>query len=61
MFRRVGEGEVGDEDVKVVGGFTHVFVEREGMRPSGGMDGGVRKGLEALIVDGNKGEGRAKL
>lgn len=59
MFRR-GGGE-DDEKVKVVGGFTHVFVEREGMRPSGGMDEGIRKGLEALVVDESKGDGRAKL
>ncbi|KAK2753180.1 hypothetical protein FQN54_008006 [Arachnomyces sp. PD_36] len=60
VFRRAEGEDKEDEAVKVVGGFTHVFVEREGMRPTGGMDAGIRKGLEALVVDG-RGEGRAKL
>ena len=59
------EGGDEEEAVKVVGGFTHVFVEREGMRPapgSKGVDAGIRKGLEALIVDGSgEGGGKAKL
>lgn len=59
--RRDGQDEGGDEAVKVVGGFTHVFVEREGMRPSAGMDEGIRKGLEALVVGDGKGGGRSKL
>jgi acyl-CoA thioester hydrolase len=58
--------EVDDEEeaVKVVGGFTHVFVEREGMRPapgSKGMDPGIRKGLEALIMDRRGEERTSKL
>lgn len=44
-----------DEDtVKVVGGFTHVFVERETMRPrtgGGGMHDRIRQGLDKLFVD----------
>ena len=42
----------GEEEVKVVGGYTHVFVQREGMRPSkDGMEKVVREGLEKLRVD----------
>jgi acyl-CoA thioester hydrolase len=45
VFRR------GDEDVKVVGGYTHVFCARETMRPAdGGMEERVRRGLERLVV-----------
>ncbi|KAK2797236.1 hypothetical protein FQN51_008759 [Onygenales sp. PD_10] len=54
----VGIFKRGEEAVKAVGGFTHVFVEREGMKPPRGgvgMDGGIRKGLERLVVDGGKG------
>lgn len=41
----------GEEDVKVVGGYTHVFVQREGMRPSkDGMEKVAREGLEGLVV-----------
>ncbi|RAL14900.1 acyl-CoA thioesterase [Aspergillus homomorphus CBS 101889] len=60
VFRR------GDEEVKVVGGYTHVFVARETMRPTaGGMDVAVRRGLERLLVpedeEGDSGNGKAKL
>ena len=42
----------GEEDVKVVGGYTHVFVDRETMRSTkGGMEPSVRRGLERLIVE----------
>lgn len=54
VFRR------GEEDVKAVGGFTHVFVERKHMRPAAGglgMEKGIRKGLEKLMITG----GGAKL
>ena len=53
----VGVFRKGEEDVKVLGGYTHVFCDRETMRPAkGGMEDGVRKGLEGLVV-----EDRAKL
>lgn len=53
----VGIFEQGSEDVKAVGGFTHVFCDMETMRPqSEGMDREVRIGLERLLV-----EDRAKL
>jgi acyl-CoA thioester hydrolase len=45
VFRR------GDEEVKAVGEFVHVFVEREGRRPAeGGMSAALRRGLEQLIL-----------
>lgn len=44
VFRR------GEEDVKMVGTYTHVFVLRETMRVGkGGMEAGVRRGLEKLL------------
>ncbi|PYH85968.1 hypothetical protein BO82DRAFT_350754 [Aspergillus uvarum CBS 121591] len=50
VFRR------GEDAVKVVGGYTHVFVARETMRPTaGGMDPTVRRGLERLLVADNVG------
>lgn len=43
--------ERGAEDVRAVGGFTHVFVDREKNRPGvDGMSGEIRKGLERLLV-----------
>lgn len=46
----VGIFEQGQEEVKVVGGYTHVFVEREGRKVSGeGMGNGVREGLRNLL------------
>lgn len=48
----VGVFRKGEEGVKVVGGYTHVFCERESMRPvKGGMEDMVRRGLEGLVVD----------
>lgn len=48
----VGVFRKGEEDVKVVGGYTHVFCERETMRPAAeGMEGSVRKGLEELVKE----------
>ncbi|EAW14489.1 acyl-CoA thioesterase [Aspergillus clavatus NRRL 1] len=47
----VGVFKQGEEDVKVVGGYTHVFCARETMRPTkAGMEERVRRGLEKLIV-----------
>jgi acyl-CoA thioester hydrolase len=46
----VGVFKQGEEDVKVVGGYTHVFVARETMRPTKeGMEERVRRGLEKLV------------
>lgn len=46
----VGVFEQGKEEVKVVGGYTHVFVEREGRKVDGkGMEKGVREGLRRLL------------
>lgn len=48
----VGVFKKGEDAVKVVGGYTHVFCDRESMRPAqGGMEDVVRKGLEGLVVD----------
>lgn len=48
----VGVFRKGEEAVKVVGGYTHVFCDRDSMRPAkGGMEDVVRKGLEGLVVD----------
>ena len=47
----VGVFEKGYEQVRAVGGFVHVFVERENMRPAkNGMNDDMRKGLEKLLV-----------
>lgn len=44
-----------EEEVKVVGGYTHVFVDRDGMRPrKEGMDRGIREGLERLVARGRE-------
>lgn len=44
IFRR------GDENVKMVGTYTHVFVLRETMRAGkGGMEEQVRRGLQKLV------------
>lgn len=54
----IGVFAQGDEDVKAVGEFVHVFVDREGMKPSSqGMNSTLRKGLEALLVHRDKGKG----
>ncbi|RAL04784.1 acyl-CoA thioesterase [Aspergillus ibericus CBS 121593] len=58
----VGVFKQGEEDVKVVGGYTHVFVARETMRPTKeGMEDGLRRSLEKLVVGGDKGGESAKL
>lgn len=53
VMYEVGVFRAGDERVQAVGGFTHVFVERETMKPrsgGGGMDGGIREGLAKLYT-----------
>jgi acyl-CoA thioester hydrolase len=49
----VGVFEDGVESVAAVGGYTHVFVERES-RETKGMRKEVRDGLEKLVVVGSK-------
>lgn len=45
--------ERGDEEVKAVGEFVHVFVERGGRRPlKEGMEEGMREGLGRLPEKG---------
>lgn len=46
----VGVFRQNEDAVKVVGGFTHVFVDRDTKRPRGGMAEGIREGLEKLRV-----------
>ncbi|KAL2053013.1 hypothetical protein ABVK25_006650 [Lepraria finkii] len=49
----VGVFEQGKDDVRAVGGYTHVFVEREKNRPAAnGMSDEIRRGLERLLRDG---------
>jgi len=44
--------ERGAEDVRAVGGFIHVFEDKDKNRPAAeGMSGEVRKGLEKLLVN----------
>ena len=60
----VGIFEAGVEEVKAVGGFTHVFCDKETFRPQKeGMCDEVRKGLELIMVDDSdaKTEEKAKL
>ncbi|KAF8421083.1 thioesterase [Tirmania nivea] len=45
----VGVFDVREREVKAVGGFTHVFVEREARARAGGMEDGVRRGLERIF------------
>ncbi|KAI9795759.1 MAG: hypothetical protein M1833_006852 [Piccolia ochrophora] len=48
----IGVFERGADDVKAVGRFVHVFVDRESGRPSSeGMEELLRKGLKRLYVD----------
>ncbi|KAL2829221.1 HotDog domain-containing protein [Aspergillus cavernicola] len=57
----VGVFKQGEEDVKVVGGYTHVWCERGVMRPAkGGMERGVREALGRLAVNGEA-EVKAKI
>lgn len=49
----VGVFERGQEEVKVVGGYTHVFVDREGRKVNEeGMEKGLREGLRSLLGRG---------
>lgn len=46
----IGIFRQGDENVKMVGTYTHVFVLRETMRAGkGGMEDRVRRGLQKLV------------
>jgi acyl-CoA thioester hydrolase len=46
----VGVFERGQDDVRAVGGFTHVFVERDTNRPAAtGMSTEIRSGLERVL------------
>ena len=48
----VGVFECGKNDVKAVGRYTHVFVERETNRPAAsGISEEIRRGLEKLLID----------
>ena len=47
----IGVFELGCDDVRAVGGFTHVFCDRDKFRPQPqGMCDEVRKGLERILV-----------
>lgn len=47
----VGVFERGADDVRAVGGFTHVFVDREKSRPAkNGMPVKAREGLERIYA-----------
>ena len=47
----IGVFERGQEEVKAVGGFIHVFVDRESRRPGkDGMNEDLKKGLQELMV-----------
>lgn len=49
----VGVFEHGKEDVRAVGGFIHVFVDREKNIPAAnGMSSEVRRGLERILCHG---------
>ena len=46
----IGVFEGRKEDVRAVGGFTHVFVDREKNRPAAkGMSEELRRGLERIL------------
>ena len=51
----------GHEAVRAVGGFSHVFVARQGMRPvPEGMTPKMRAGLTAILADASA-DGVAKI
>lgn len=48
----IGVFERGQEEVKAVGEFIHVFVDRESRRPGAeGMADELKRGLEKLVVE----------
>ena len=48
----IGVFERGHDDVKAVGEFVHVFVDRDNRRPSkSGMGSKLKTGLDKLLVD----------
>ncbi|KAL4958078.1 HotDog domain-containing protein [Aspergillus filifer] len=52
VIYEVGVFKQGEEGVKVVGGYTHVWCERGAMRPARlGMEKGVREALGRLMVN----------
>ena len=54
--------EEGKEDVKAVGGFVQIWVNREDNRPiPGGIEKDMRKGLERLVNSKDSGQDKAKL
>ena len=53
----VGVFRAGEEAVKAVGGFVHVFVERDGRRPVAELDDEMRRGLEAILRRDEEDEG----
>lgn len=55
----IGVFERGVEEIKAVGEFVHVFVDRESRKPGkNGMDGGLKDGLGKIVADKNS---KAKL
>lgn len=64
MTYEVGVFERGEEDVRAVGGFVHVLVERaNGKTVEWGIGGEAREGLEKIMVvegEGAKETTRAK-
>lgn len=51
VMYEVGVFERGDEKVRAVGGYVHVFVERDGMRPAKkGLSEKMKAGLERIQV-----------
>ena len=48
----VGIFDQGVEEVCAVGGFTHVFVERDERRVRRGIEGELREGLRAICAEG---------
>jgi acyl-CoA thioester hydrolase len=51
----IGVFEQEQEDVKAVGEFVHVFVDRESRKPGKqGMADGLKEGLSKIVVDTSK-------
>ena len=52
VLYEVGIFEQGQDTVKAVGGFIHVFVEQDGRRPAKeGMDPTIRDGLQQILTN----------